>query len=211
MTIERDIVGGGEYDPGTGDIAPYKVADQQQAIVAIGGLIPAANKLAYFDSSTTAALTDFTSVARALVGAITAAAMRIVLGLGNIDNTADNVKDVASAAVLHTARKINGVSFDGSADISGGAITTKSATFTLAANEYTILCDATAGAIIANLPAATGNVGRIINIKKIDASINTITVDGNASETIDGATTIVILSQWSNVTMQCDGTAWFIL
>lgn len=39
------------------------------------------------------------------------------VGLGNVDNTADVNKSVASAAILTTARKINGVSFNGSADI----------------------------------------------------------------------------------------------
>lgn len=39
------------------------------------------------------------------------------VGLGNVDNTADANKSVASAATLTTARTIDGVSFDGSANI----------------------------------------------------------------------------------------------
>lgn len=39
------------------------------------------------------------------------------VGLSNVDNTADSAKAVASAAVLTTARNINGVSFNGSANI----------------------------------------------------------------------------------------------
>lgn len=39
------------------------------------------------------------------------------VGLGNVDNTADSAKVVASAAVLTTPRNINGVAFNGSADI----------------------------------------------------------------------------------------------
>lgn len=39
------------------------------------------------------------------------------VGLGNADNTADSAKKVLSATKLTTARKINGVSFDGSKDI----------------------------------------------------------------------------------------------
>lgn len=39
------------------------------------------------------------------------------VGLGNADNTSDADKNVLSATKLTTARKINGVSFDGSADI----------------------------------------------------------------------------------------------
>ncbi|WP_131813764.1 beta strand repeat-containing protein [Mycolicibacter kumamotonensis] len=39
------------------------------------------------------------------------------VGLGNVDNTADASKSVASAAKLTTARAINGVNFDGTANI----------------------------------------------------------------------------------------------
>lgn len=42
---------------------------------------------------------------------------KTAVGLGNVDNTADTVKAVASAAKLATARSINGVAFDGTADI----------------------------------------------------------------------------------------------
>lgn len=44
------------------------------------------------------------------------------VGLGNVDNTADSVKSVASAATLTTARTINGTSFDGSANITITAV-----------------------------------------------------------------------------------------
>lgn len=39
------------------------------------------------------------------------------VGLGNVDNTEDSVKNVLSATKLTTARTINGVSFDGTGDI----------------------------------------------------------------------------------------------
>lgn len=39
------------------------------------------------------------------------------VGLGNVDNTADANKNVATAKKLYTSRKINGVNFDGSTDI----------------------------------------------------------------------------------------------
>lgn len=39
------------------------------------------------------------------------------VGLGNVDNTSDATKSVASAATLTTPRTINGVSFNGSANI----------------------------------------------------------------------------------------------
>ncbi len=42
---------------------------------------------------------------------------KTVVGLANVDNTSDATKDVLSASRLSTARTINGVSFDGTANI----------------------------------------------------------------------------------------------
>jgi hypothetical protein len=42
---------------------------------------------------------------------------KTMVGLGNVDNTADSAKNVLSATKLTTARTINGVSFDGTANI----------------------------------------------------------------------------------------------
>ena len=47
---------------------------------------------------------------------------KTMVGLANVDNTSDSSKTVASAATLQTARTINGVSFDGSADIIVNAV-----------------------------------------------------------------------------------------
>ncbi len=93
----------------------------------------------------------------------------------------------------------------------GAAITTLSTDTTLDATHYTVLVDATAGNVTITLPAAASSTRRIYNIKKIDATVNTVIIDGNASETIDGALTQVISTQWSNLQIHCNGTSWFIL
>lgn len=59
-------------------------------------------------------LTPVQSVA-GKTGAVTL--VKADVGLGNVDNTADANKSVASAAQLTTARTINGVSFNGTANI----------------------------------------------------------------------------------------------
>ena len=48
-------------------------------------------------------------------------------------------------------------------------------------------------------------------IKKVDATGSAVTVDGNASETIDGATTYPLGAQWKYVTIVSDGTNWVIV
>ncbi len=98
---------------------------------------------------------------------------------------------------------------------SGGALTLKTRTITAtgspASSDYLILCDATSGAITLNLPAAASSIGRVLVIKKIDASGNTVTIDGNGAETIDGAATKVLSAQYAIVNIQCDGATWWII
>jgi hypothetical protein len=48
-------------------------------------------------------------------------------------------------------------------------------------------------------------------VKKIDVSAFTVTIDGNASETIDGVTTKVITAQFALFTIQSNGTGWDII
>jgi len=79
-------------------------------------------------------------------------------------------------------------------------------------NTYQVLlCDCTSGDITLTLPAAADNVGLMYHVKKTDSSANIVTVDGNASETIDGATTQTITSQYDSIKIISDGTNWGIL
>lgn len=61
------------------------------------------------------------------------------------------------------------------------------------------------------LPPAAGNEGRQLVVKKVDSSGNAVTIDGNASETIDGAATLAITLQYQAYALICDGTEWWVL
>lgn len=75
-----------------------------------------------------------------------------------------------------------------------------------------ILCDATAASFIVSLQAAaTAGDGFTVIIKKIDSTAFTVTVDGNAAETIDGATTKVLSSQYDTIEIVCDGSNWSVV
>jgi hypothetical protein len=80
---------------------------------------------------------------------------------------------------------------------------------TLGSTDHVVLCDCTSNAITINLPAAQS--GRQYHIKKIDSSSNTVTIDGNGAETIDGALTQVISAQYESITIVCDGSNWHII
>ncbi len=80
--------------------------------------------------------------------------------------------------------------------------------YAVAATDEVILANATAGAIVVDLPSPVS--GRRVIVKKTDASANTVTVDANA-DTIDGATTFVLNNQYDTVTVVADGSDWWIV
>ena len=98
--------------------------------------------------------------------------------------------------------------FDGSHVLK--ALSSTAATVNVGADDYIILADPTTQAQTVNLPAAASSSGRVLKIKHSSASANSVTVDANAAELIDGAATQV-LSARSSITVVCDGAAWHIL
>lgn len=87
-----------------------------------------------------------------------------------------------------------------------------SATYTASGRfNHTIVGDATSAAFTVNLPAAATCPGTILCIIKKDVSANAVTIDGNASETINGATTVALSSQYATRLIQSDGSNWFVL
>ncbi|HUD44079.1 MAG TPA: hypothetical protein VMR41_00900 [Patescibacteria group bacterium] len=84
---------------------------------------------------------------------------------------------------------------------SGGALNTTSVTTVTSNNSPTtqtvILSDATTGPITITLPQASTVNNTIYTIKKIDASSNSIVVDGYNTETIDNNQTILFVNKFS--------------
>lgn len=68
-------------------------------------------------------------------------------------------------------------------------------------------CTGTSADYTVTLPAVSGNAGKIIAFQMSTALTKLVTLDGNGSETIDGATTRIM---WAGETavLYCDGSAW---
>lgn len=60
--------------------------------------------------------------------------------------------------------------------------------------EKILYCDASSGAVIVNLPTGVDNTAMIL-VKKTDSSSNTVTVNPNGIETIDGSANKVLVAQ----------------
>ena len=91
-------------------------------------------------------------------------------------------------------------------------ITTVTANYTLAGTDNTVLANTTGGAFTITLPAPTNFPGRIYTIKKIGTGgiDNALTIIPT-SATIDNGTSYIIYNDWTYVTMQTDGTNWYII
>jgi hypothetical protein len=100
-------------------------------------------------------------------------------------------------------------------DVSGscapGAVATFTTTSSLGVADSVALADATGGAFTITLPAAASAPRRRYVVKKIDASANVVTIQGNGAETIDGLNTQTLALQYDSLEVVCNGTAWFII
>ena len=89
------------------------------------------------------------------------------------------------------------------------AIREESTDVTVTIADATILVDATsANRSVFMLPCADC-VGQVVAVKKIDASGNTVTLDGDGGEQIDGAGTYPLSAQYEFVVVQSDGAQWW--
>jgi hypothetical protein len=89
-------------------------------------------------------------------------------------------------------------------------IQTKTANYTALTSDDLIL--ASTNPFTVTLYTAVGNTGKVLRVKKTDSSLtNIITIDGNASETIDGNLTVTLNTQNEEFTIVSDGSNWQVI
>jgi hypothetical protein len=90
------------------------------------------------------------------------------------------------------------------------SIATKTANYTAATSDDLILTSTNPFTV--TLYTAVGNTGKVLRIKKTDSTLaNIITIDGNASETIDGNLTVTLNTQNEEFTIVSDGSNWQVI
>lgn len=89
--------------------------------------------------------------------------------------------------------------------------TVTSSSYTVQETDRVILCDCTSNNITINLAASSNRYPLWVTIKKIDSSVNTVTIDGDSSETIDGSATKTISTQYDKYSIVTNGSNWFII
>ena len=93
----------------------------------------------------------------------------------------------------------------------GKRLVSKTADYTALITDEIILVDATAGNVTITLPAAASNSGKEYIVKKTDNTSNIVIIDGNSTETIDGALTQTIQEQYGAYKIITDASNWYIV
>ena len=116
--------------------------------------------------------------------------------------------DDAGLVGIGTSSPVSTLDLQGSL---GMKISSISSATTLDATYGIVQASDASGSFTITLPAAASNSGRMYYIKKTNSSSNTITIDGNGAETIDGATTLVLYVQYDAVRIVCNGSSWYVV
>ncbi|UEC03983.1 hypothetical protein [Burkholderia vietnamiensis] len=165
------------------------------SFTALSSLLQAANNLSDIGNSSTA---------------------RTNLGLGTIATQ-------SASAVALTGGTINGTTIGGttpaaitaSALNSTGAVAlpvkTISASASTGAADFVVKVSASTGAVTYTLPSAASSTNRIVSVQKIDSSANAVTIAASGADTINGAASQAISTQWGAITLQSDGTTWTVI
>lgn len=89
-------------------------------------------------------------------------------------------------------------------------------TLTIASN-YTatsgavLLCDASSGNLVITLPLAASSPGRVLQVKKIDSSANTVTLQCSGSDTLDGIVNFVIEDENFSLSVVSSGSNYYLI
>ncbi|WP_085905913.1 hypothetical protein [Kiloniella majae] len=137
------------------------------------------------------------------------------VGFSTLMSTVSNLITLAQQtgqAHTHTLASITDAKDWAKKDPSTSPAKTENYTLVEADDGKVIPFDATGAArTIPLLPAATAGNGFSVTIKKTDASANAVTIDGDGSEVIDGAETLVLSAQNDAIELRCDGTGWQVV
>jgi hypothetical protein len=121
----------------------------------------------------------------------------------------------SSSPLIYGDFSKDSISVNGKLNVNGSvsfAITIQTGcSYTVASNDYTILCNPSTVMNI-NLPPGLNAKGRIYIIKKLSSTgSNNITINPNGTETIDGAASNILSTQYESIMIQSNGTNWFII
>jgi hypothetical protein len=87
------------------------------------------------------------------------------------------------------------------------AVATVTGALALTSAHRIVLADCTSAGFTITLPAVASSANVRYTIIKIN-SANTLTIQGNGAETINGSNTKTLTTQYTSFNLVCDGTQW---
>lgn len=123
----------------------------------------------------------------------------------------------SGGSLVFTPGSTSGGGTHGAIDLNGSVkikrTSVSDANYTALTSDYLISYSSLSTGRTITLYASSGMTGRVLVVKDEtgSAATNNITIDGNASETIDGATTYVLNRNYGSITIYCNGSNWFII
>lgn len=90
-------------------------------------------------------------------------------------------------------------------------ISTKTANYTVTPFDNVLLADCTSNPVTFTLPPASTVTGQVFYFKKIDSTVNGMFVQANGSELIDGLNSQERTTQWDQLAIVSNGTAWYLI
>lgn len=129
-----------------------------------------------------------------------------------MSGTADNIL-VGNVRIGSTVEPTEALDVTGNVRVDGGIAlnirTVTTAAYSTVAADFTVLGNASSLAITVHLPNASTFPTKIYNVKKIDSSVNVVTI--SSVSLIDGANTQALAAQWDSLQLQCNSTAWYVI
>jgi hypothetical protein len=113
----------------------------------------------------------------------------------------DNVTINSGRAVLQSMR------------VTTNAPVTKTASFTVGADENVIICNGSAANVSVTLPTASANTGRVLILKNLSGTYTVISASSNVkpANSNTAGTAILAATAGAWAMLVCDGTDWVIM
>lgn len=172
------------------------------------------------DADTTLVGTDTDDILtnKDIDGGVATDARRITLPAETTANLAALTRKEGTIAWDSTTKKVvadDGTSFNIVGQGAGTELvhTVTNADYTILDNDgyTTILVSTGATDRTITLPTLAANLNRAIRVKKIDNGVGKVIIDGESTETIDGATTKELINQYDETEVQAGPTEWSLL
>ena len=210
LSMYKITTAGGEITAIEDRRTPSALANLAAALLALRSLTPAADKMAYYDSSTTAQLTTLTSFARTFLDDVDAAAVRTTLGIqALLDAAIAGLDQKASVRVATTAPVViasgleNGDTIDGVTLVTGDRVLVKDQSSALENGIYVVPASG-AATRSTDLDAWTEFVGAFVVVEQGTANSDTFWLcTANAGGTL--GVTAVNWSQFGGGTVLSTG------